>query len=129
MRPSSFGFQLSMILCLMASSQVLAQSPGLFLNDHQPKTITNPEFTEGTKPAKAATTTITVDFTDIITPVSKYLFGNNSNPYMTQMIDQPVLIDHIKTLSPNLIRFPGGNISSVYFWNATTQADLPSDVP
>jgi hypothetical protein len=122
-------FNLLIVVCALTSNMVHAQSPGFFLNDFQAKSITNPEFTEGTKPTKAATTTVNVDFTDVITPVSKYLFGNNANIYMTQMIDQPVLIDHIKTLSPNLLRFPGGNISSIYFWNANAKGDLPSDVP
>jgi alpha-L-arabinofuranosidase len=128
MRSSVFTFHILLILCLV-SYQSTAQSPGLFLNDHTPKTISNPAFTDATKPNKGTTVSVGVDFTDVITPVSKYLFGNNANPYMTQVVDQPVLIDYIKTLSPNLIRFPGGNISSIYFWNATTQGDLPLDVP
>jgi hypothetical protein len=126
---SILRFNLLIVLFALTSIMVHAQSPGFFLNDFQAKSITNPEFTEGTKPTTAATTTVNVDFTDVITPVSKYLFGNNANIYMTQMVDQPVLIDHIKTLSPNLLRFPGGNISSIYFWNANAQGDLPSDVP
>jgi hypothetical protein len=128
MRSSFFGFQL-LVMLLVLSNRVGAQSPGLFLNDHEPKTITNPEFTEGTKPTKASTATVNVDFTDVITPVSKYLFGNNANVYMTQAVDQPVLLDNIKSLSPNVIRFPGGNLSSIYFWNANSKEDLPADVP
>jgi hypothetical protein len=47
---------------------------------------------------------------------------------MTQMVTEPVLIDHIKNLSPNIIRMPGGNISSVYFWNAPSNTP-PADAP
>jgi hypothetical protein len=107
----------------------LAQSPGFFLNDFQPRTAVIPSsFTDTEKTSKVSQVTVNVDFNDVITPVSKYLFGNNANPYMTQMVDQPALLDHIKTLSPNVIRFPGGNLSSIYFWNAAP-GHAPSDAP
>jgi hypothetical protein len=38
------------------------------------------------------------------------------------------LLDHIKTLSPNVLRFPGGNLSSVYFWNEAKDSP-PADAP
>jgi hypothetical protein len=85
-------------------------------------------FKETPKPSGTSGVTVNVDFTDVITPVSKYLFGNNANVYMTQMVDQPQLIDHLKKLSPNVLRFPGGNLSSVYFWNADKNIP-PADVP
>lgn len=120
-----YAYFLSM-LCL----SLYAQNPqGLFLNDFQTKTITNPTAEVVDKPTGTKTATVTVNFTDVVTPVSKYVFGNNANIYMTQMVDQPVLINNIKTLAPNLIRFPGGNLSSVYFWNAATKNDLAADVP
>jgi hypothetical protein len=72
---------------------------------------------------------VQIDTNQVITPVSKYVFGNNANVYMTQMVDQTSLLSYISTLSPNVIRFPGGNLSSVYFWNANNQATLPADVP
>jgi hypothetical protein len=108
---------------------VHAQSPGFFLNDFQPKSVGNPTSVPFDGPTKEATASVRVDFTDVVSPVSKYLFGNNANIFMTQMVDQPALIKHIKTLSPNILRFPGGNLSSIYFWNATTKDDLPADVP
>ena len=114
---------------LTVGSSFAQETQGFFLNDFEPKSIENPSFDEIDKPSKAPTATVNVNFTDVITPVSKYLFGNNANIYMSQMVDQPVLINNIKTLSPNLLRFPGGNLSSVYFWNAATKDDLPADVP
>jgi len=44
---------------------------------------------------------------------------------MGQMVHEPVLLDHISTLSPKIIRFPGGNLSNTYFWNA--DLDVPPD--
>jgi hypothetical protein len=101
---------------------------GFFLNDFASKTASIPSFTEYAKPTGAATATVTIDMNNPVTKVSKYLFGNNANVYMTQMVDQPELIKSIKSLAPNVIRFPGGNISSVYFWNAAKDQP-PADAP
>lgn len=122
---------LLLILMLLVMSIIShAQNPqGFFLNDFEEKSIASPSYKSLEKPSKSSTATVVIDYTNVVTPVSKYIYGNNANIYMTQMVDQPVLIDNIKTLSPNLIRFPGGNISSVYFWNADDKADLPADVP
>jgi hypothetical protein len=105
-----------------------AQDPGFFLNDWQPVNIAAPAFNNVSKPAGSPAVTVTVDASQVINKVSKYLFGNNANPYMTQMVTEPLLIDHIKNLAPNIIRMPGGNISSVYFWNALPNTP-PADVP
>ena len=100
---------------------------GFFLTDFTPRSATLPVYTEYAKPA-AASVTIHADMNNVVAKVSKYLYGNNANLYMTQMVDQPGLIKSIKTLSPNLLRFPGGNLSSVYFWNAATNQP-PADAP
>jgi len=121
------------ILLLLAAIFVVtghtyAQDPGFFLNDWQAKNITSPAYIDVAKPTAAATTTITIDAATVVNKVSKYLFGNNCNPYMTQMVTEPTLINHIKNLSPNIVRMPGGNISSVYFWNADPGVK-PADAP
>ncbi|WP_276481993.1 T9SS type A sorting domain-containing protein [Paraflavitalea pollutisoli] len=119
------------ICCILSASRLLAQDPGFFLNDWQPVNIVAPAFNTVAKPAGTATVTVTIDAGTIVNKVSKYLFGNNANPYMTQMVTEPVLIDHIKQLAPNLIRMPGGNISSVYFWDrqpGTPPADVPDSL-
>lgn len=105
-----------------------AQDPGFFLNDWQAKNITAPAYNQAAKPTTATQVTIAIDVNNVTTKVSKYLFGNNSNPYMSQMVTEPVLINHIKNLSPNIIRMPGGNISSVYFWNRDLN-NPPADAP
>jgi hypothetical protein len=114
---------------LFSSVGAFSQDPGFFLNDFQVRNAEiPPSFTEKEKPAQAATATVSIDFEDELTPVSKYLFGNNANIYMSQMVDQPALLNHIKTLSPNVLRFPGGNISSVYLWNSDVNQP-PADAP
>ena len=47
---------------------------------------------------------------------------------MTQMVTEPVLINHLSNLHPNVIRFPGGSLSDVYFWNALPNVP-PADAP
>jgi hypothetical protein len=109
----------SLILLLhLSSTFVYSQVPGFFLNDFENKTADIPSYIEADKPIPNPTASVVVDFNNIHTPVSKYLFGNNANIFMTQMVDQPVLLNHIKTLSPNVLRFPGGNLSSIYLWNS-----------
>jgi hypothetical protein len=128
---SLFAFRL--LLCaglLFGSVMAFAQHPqGFFLDNFQARDAEIPvTFSEKEKPSQAATTTVNIDFSDALTPVSKYIFGNNANVYMTQMVDQTKLLNHIKTLSPNVLRFPGGNLSSVYLWNSEV-GQLPTDAP
>jgi hypothetical protein len=126
---SIYNFITFCLFCAPLSA--IAQEQGFFLSDWQAKSITIPSFNDAVKPTAAATTTITVDANNIVSKVSKYLFGNNANPYMTQMVTETTLMNHITNLSPNVIRMPGGNISSVYFWNAdpgTKPADAPDSL-
>jgi len=101
---------------------------GFFLNDSwQAKTLVDPTTTDAAKPTAKEGISVSIDLSKIITKASPYLFGNNTNPFMGQMVDQPVLISSITTLSPNILRFPGGSLSDVYFWNQASQG--PVDVP
>jgi len=106
----------------------IAATMGFFLDDWAPKTLTTPSYADTTKPSATASVTVNVDYSNVITKVPKYLFGNNTNPYMGQIVTEPVLINNIKTLSPNILRFPGGNIASVYFWNGQIPADAPANL-
>ena len=115
-------------LLIILSLDSAGQSPGFFLNDWQPKTATIPAYNDVAKPGTVSSVTISFDTGTVINNVSRYLFGNNANPYMTQMVTEPVLINHITNLSPNIIRMPGGNLSSIYFWDATF-GNHPADAP
>lgn len=106
----------------------IASTVGFFLDDWTPKIFATPTYTDTAKTSATATVTINVDYSNVITKVSKYLFGNNTNPYMGQLITEPVLINNLKNLSPNILRFPGGNIASVYFWNGKIPADAPANL-
>jgi len=106
----------------------IAKSAGFFLNDWAPKSFVKPTFTDVASITTDATVTVNVDYSNVITKVPKYLFGNNSNPYMGQLVTEPVLMNYVKNLSPNIIRFPGGNISSIFIWNGLV-GQPPADAP
>jgi len=108
----------------------VATTQGFFLDNWKAKIFTTPTSQSLSKPSADASTTVVVDLSQITTKVSNYIFGNNSNPFMGQIVDQAPLMSHITALSPNIIRAPGGSLSDVYFFNAdgsTTPA--PSDAP
>jgi alpha-L-arabinofuranosidase len=109
----------------------LANTIGFFLDDWQPKNFTTPASVTGGIVPAAASYTVTVDRSSIITKIPRSIFGNNSNLWMTQMVTEPSLMDHITTVHPHIIRFPGGSISDVFFWNAqpnTPPADAPAQL-
>lgn len=105
----------------------VATTAGFFLDEWKPKTFTVPPAV-AVNPPSAAIYTISVDRSRVMSKISPALFGNNANLWMTQVTDQPVLMDHLKKLSPSVIRFPGGSISDVFFWNADKDMP-PADAP
>jgi hypothetical protein len=106
-----------------------AASQGFFLGDSwQAKSFTVPGSTQSTSKPAASNVTISIDLSKIITKVSPYVFGNNTNPYMGQFVDEPALMSSLSALSPNILRFPGGSLSDTYFWNAGN-GQAPADAP
>src|SRR5436190_170363 len=106
----------------------LANTIGFFLDDWQPKNFAVPASVTGGVVPAAASYTVTVDRSSIITKIPRSIFGNNSNLWMTQMVTESSLMDHITTIHPHIIRFPGGSISDVFFWNAQNNTP-PVDAP
>ncbi|HEX2848781.1 MAG TPA: alpha-L-arabinofuranosidase [Chitinophagaceae bacterium] len=105
----------------------LANTIGFFMDDWQPRTFTPPAYIDITIPA-AASYTVTIDYSDVITKIPRSLFGNNANTWMTQMVTEPGLMTDIKNLHPHIIRFPGGSISDIFFWNSQPGVP-PVDAP
>jgi Secretion system C-terminal sorting domain len=117
----------SFCITLVFDSQ--AQTATIFFpNDRPLKTAIIPEYEEAPASQKSTTSTVEADFTKVIAPVSKYIYGTNGNIYMGQVVDQPALIKSLQQLSPNIIRFPGGTIGGTYFFNAE-KGQVPVDAP
>ena len=101
---------------------------GFFLDNWTAKNFTVPSYTDTALPTAASNVFVTINASKIITKVPSSVFGQNGNVWMTQMVSEPSLINHIKNLKPNIIRFPGGSLSDVYFWNALPN-QKPADAP
>lgn len=121
-------FLLSFVL-ILSVYRIAAQNPQeFFLDDWQPKTATSPLYVNTPQPAEAATVTISVDLKDTITKVSKYIYGNNAIPWAGKMNTKTTLVKDITNLKPNVLRWPGGNLSNEHFWDAV-QDKGPTDIP
>lgn len=101
---------------------------GLFLNDWAPKSFTAPAYDETAIPTTTVNATVLVDATNVITKIPPTIFGHNANTWMTTMVGEPTFMKHVTALQPNVIRFPAGSGSDVYFWNSKPN-QLPADVP
>jgi hypothetical protein len=101
---------------------------GFFLDNWAPKNFTAPSYTDTTVPSAAANVFVTIDASKVITKVPSSIFGHNANIWMTQMVTELPLMNHITHLKPNIIRFPGGSISDIFFWNALPN-QKPADAP
>jgi len=105
----------------------VAPTMGLFLNEWQPKIYTAPSYTEGTI-APAVGTVVTVDASNVITKIPLTIFGHNANTWMTPMYNEPIFMNHLTNLKPNIIRFPAGSGSDCFFWNCDNNVP-PADAP
>ena len=105
----------------------IANSIGFFLNDWQPRTFTAPAYVDTIIPASTVHN-VTVNPGAIITKIPLSIFGNNANLWSTQMVTEAPLMSKLTNLHSHIIRFPGGSISDVYFWNALNNTP-PADAP
>jgi hypothetical protein len=113
---------------LPQTDPALAASQGFFLDAWTPKTFEFPATLKTATKPTAGSITVAVDYSKVVSKVSKYLFGNNTNPYMGQYVTEPVLMGNLTALSPNILRFPGGSLSDVYFWDGVIPADAPAQL-
>lgn len=111
------------------NTPAISKSQGFFMDDWQSKSfiIPNATISNNANANSAVTATVTVDVSTVISKISPYLFGNNTNPFMGQYVTEPILMNHLTNLSPKILRFPGGSLSDVYFWNSATKK--PVDAP
>ena len=107
-----------------------ASTIGFFMDDWAPRTFTPPPYKD-TIVSTAAVHTLTVDASAVLTKIPRTIAGHNANLWMTQLVNEPAFMTHIGHLQPRIIRFPGGSISDVFFWNApkgTPPADAPAQL-
>jgi hypothetical protein len=97
------------------------------MDDWQAKTFTIPSYKD-TSAGPNTGLTVNIDASNIITKIPRSIAGNNANLWMSQMVTETPLMTHITNLHPHIIRFPGGSISDVFFWNAPKNIP-PADAP
>ncbi len=107
----------------------VAATIGFFQNDWKSKTFTAPATVTGTPSTAQATDSLTINVNKVITKVPVYVYGNNSNLWMGQIVTQTPLMSYLQDLAPNIIRAPAGSVSDIYFWNGTSAAPNPADAP
>ncbi|UBM60588.1 hypothetical protein LAG90_08030 [Marinilongibacter aquaticus] len=105
----------------------LAKTIGFFIENWEEKSFDVPESQE-VQNSFGANIKVEVDAAEILTKIPNSVYGHNANIWMSRMIDQPLFMQHITALRPNLIRWPAGSGSDAYFWNAEP-GNLPDDVP
>ena len=110
------------------SDPPVAKTIGFFLDNWQPKTFAGVASYMNTSAPDASGVTVTIDRSTVLTKVPFSIFGNNANIWMTQMVTEASLLESITQLKPNIIRFPGGSISDIFFWDAQPNVP-PVDAP
>jgi hypothetical protein len=105
----------------------VANTIGFFLNGWQPKTYIVPPYIQSDA-IITTNNTVTVDVAEVITKIPISIFGHNANNWMTKMYNEPVFLNHLIKLKPNVIRFPGGSLSNAFFWNCDLNQP-PADAP
>ncbi len=104
----------------------VANTIGFFMDEWSAKNFTPPAYVDGTIPSSASVT-VNIDASTVVTKVSPTLLGNNANLWMGNFTEA-ALLNHITNFHPQIIRFPGGSISDVFFWNAAKNVK-PADAP
>lgn len=105
-----------------------ANTIGFFMNEWTAKTFSVPSSVDVTKPTTAPTSYVTIDAGTVLTKVPSTYNTHNANSWMTQIVSEAPLMTHLTNLKPNIIRFPGGSISDMYFWNKPFNTP-PTDAP
>lgn len=125
-----FVVTLSLLFILKTNSSI-AQSnhPGFFLDSWLPKTIAISAYDTIPQSGKADDVMVTVNADSIISKVSKYVYGHNAAGWGGKLEQSALLVNGVKALSPNVIRWPGGSLSDNYFWKASSEATCPDDLP
>ncbi len=117
------------VVLLIAAAPLFGQAGGnCFLENFEPKNAIVPPYQEKEKPSAAAVATVTINASDTLGKVSKYIFGNALASWLGNDVNNPVLLGHLQKLWPTLIRYPGGSWSDIFFWNGNP-GDLPNTIP
>jgi alpha-L-arabinofuranosidase len=109
----------------------LQGDPGFFLNDWKKKTNPGIKYSPiKINSLKTPTVNCSINFSKPLTKISKYIFGNNLGHWTSRkFLDNDRFIFNLKDIGIPVVRFPGGNASNDYFWDAASLAQCPEGTP
>ena len=105
--------------------------PGFFIDDWKEKKNPKISYSE-TSLSESRPTTVhaVIDYSAPLVKVSKYIFVNNLGHWTNRkMLANDDFIFNLKDISIPVIRFPGGNASNDYFWDAGSLDQCPEGTP
>ena len=94
--------------------------PGFFLDDWKEKKNPKIKLSKELLIVNQQSTTYSyIDFSKPLTKISKYIFGNNLGHWTNRkFLQEDQFIFNLKDIGIQVVRFPGGNASNDYFWDA-----------
>ncbi len=115
-------------MALMVAGYVMGQDPGFFLDDWEERNAEVPAHIVKDKPEGETSVQIFVDGDQVVSKVPTYIYGNNAVTWGGNLNGHATVMKDINNLSPNVLRWPGGNSSNGYFWNLSP-GERPEDIP
>ena len=105
--------------------------PGFFLDDWKEKRNPKIKLSKELLIVNQQSTTYSyIDFSKPLTKISKYIFGNNLGHWTNRkFLEEDQFIFNLKDIGIQVVRFPGGNASNDYFWDAGNINDCPDGTP
>ena len=106
-------------------------NPGFFLENWEEKKNPKIKLSESYLEIDDSTTVYgEIDFSKILTKISKYVYGNNLGHWTNRkFLDNDKFIFNFKDAGFSVVRFPGGNASNDYFWDAENISQCPKGTP
>jgi hypothetical protein len=110
----------SVVFC---TTSLFAQETNCFLEDFTLKNATIPTSVVASKTVNSPTVTVILS-ADTQSKISKYVFGNAIAVWIGNVTGEAAFVENTQLLNPSLIRFPGGSLSNMFFWDGN-----PTDIP
>ena len=130
-----FLFILSLIFPLLCFGQrpPMQGDPGFFIDEYwKPKKFKAIKKTIKKDEIKDSTSVkIYIDFNKELTKISPYIFGNNIGHWVNgkQALEHPNYINYLNDIGLSVLRYPGGNASNDFFWDASNINECPEGTP
>ena len=97
--------------------------PGFFIDEYwKPKKFKHiKKIKKKLKVDEIASVKISVDFKKELTKISPFIFGNNIGHWVNgkKALEHPEYINYLNDIGLTVLRYPGGNASNDFFWDAS----------